>query len=449
MTSRDAALAAQVAAVEQALLDRWPESRIAPDLMRIGRLMQLLGDPQHAYPVIHIAGTNGKTSTSRMIDSLLSEFGLRVGRYTSPHLQSMTERITLEGLAIEPQRLVDTYYDIAPYLAIVDGELDVPLTFFETLTAMAFVAFADAPVDVAVIECGLGGEWDATNVADGQVAVVTSIGLDHMEYLGATIEEIARTKAGIIKSGATAILGQQVLQAAGPLLERVAAVGAAVARSGMEFALLSREVAVGGQQITLQGLHGVYEEVFLPLHGAHQAQNAAVALAAVEAFLASDGSLLDPEAVRAGFAAATSPGRLEIVRRSPTIILDAAHNPHGAQALADAVRDSFTFETLVGVIAALGDKDVRGILEALEPVLDELIVTASTSKRAMSTSDLFELAEDVFGPGRVHAETSLAAAIESAVSIAETDTGVGAGVLITGSVVTVGEARAMLTNGRG
>lgn len=444
--STQAHVAAEVQRAEQALLARWPESRVAPALSRIERLMTLLGDPQGAYPVIHIAGTNGKTSTSRMIDSLLTAFGLRVGRYTSPHLQSMAERITLEGHPIEPERFLNTYADIEPYLHMVDADLEVPLTFFETLTAMAFAAFADAPVDVAVVECGLGGEWDATNVADGQVAVITPIGLDHMEYLGNTIEEIAATKSGIIKTGATAILAHQVREAAPALLERAVRVGATVARAELEFSVRSREVAVGGQLLTLQGLHGSYDEIFLPLHGAHQAENAVVALAAVEAFLG--GAALDIDTVREGFANASSPGRLEVVRRSPTIMLDAAHNPHGARALASAVAESFTFETLIGVVAVLADKDVRGVLEELEPILDEVVVTASTSPRAMAVDELFDLSEEIFGAGRVHAESSLAAAIETAVGLAEADNGVGAGVLVTGSVVTVGQARAMLASGR-
>lgn len=445
MTKVDQALAQEVAEIERQLLARWPESRVAPSLTRIARLMTYLGDPQHAYPVIHIAGTNGKTSTSRMIDALLTAFGLRVGRFTSPHLESMAERITLEGLSIEPQRFVDTYRDIEPYLALVDAELEVPLTFFETITAMAFAAFADAPVDVAVIECGLGGEWDATNVVDGQVSVITPIGLDHMEYLGGTVDAIAQTKAGIIKSGSTAILAQQSMEAATELLQRCAAVGATIAREGLEFSLLARDVAVGGQLISVQGLNSDYDEIFLPLHGAHQAHNATVALAAVEAFLSgSGGEGLDLETVRAGFAAATSPGRLEVVRRSPTVILDAAHNPHGATALAQAIAESFTFETLIGVVAAMADKDVRGVLQALEPVLDEVVVTASTSPRALAPADLGELAEDVFGSGRVHIENSLGAALEQAIALSEGESGVGGGVLVTGSVVTVGQARALL-----
>lgn len=432
-------------AIEAALLARSPESKIAPDLSRVQRLMTLLGDPQHAFPVIHIAGTNGKTSTSRIIDSLLTEFGLRVGRYTSPHLHSMLERITLEGQPIEVERFVDTYNDIAPYVAVVDAELESPLTFFEVLTAMAFVAFADAPVDGAVVECGMGGQWDATNVADGQVAVITPIGFDHMDYLGHTLEEIATVKSGIIKPGCTAIFAQQPREAAGPLIAQAAQVGAVMAREELEFALEAREVAIGGQVVALRGLRGEYADLFLPLHGAHQAHNAAVALAAVEAFLgdATSGPL-DPDIVTAGFAAARSPGRLEVVRRAPTIVLDAAHNEHGAQALVAGISEAFTFETLIGVVSVFADKDVRALLTTLEPILEEVVVTASTSERAISPGELFDIAEEIFGSGRVHVESTMASAIETAVALAESGTGVGGGVLVTGSVAAVGQARTLL-----
>lgn len=445
----DPDLEAQFLQLEQHLLNRWPESRIAPSLTRIQRLMQFLGDPQLSYPVIHIAGTNGKTTTSRMVDSLLSAFGLRVGRYTSPHLETLTERIALEGDSIDYRRFIDTYHDIAPYIELVDSELDHPLTFFEVMTGIAFAAFADAPVDVAVVECGLGGEWDATNVANGQVSVITPIGLDHVEYLGETLSEIAATKAGIIKSGSTAILAHQEPEAAVALLARIAEAGSTAAREGIEFGVESREVAVGGQLLTIQGLHGRYEEIFLPLHGSHQAGNAAIALATIEAFLGgADGQPLSVESVRSGFARVTSPGRLEIVRRSPTILIDAAHNPHGAAALARALIESFSFDRLVGVLAVLADKDVRGVLEALEPVLDDVVVTASTSPRAMPVDDLFELACEIFDSSRVIRALDLASAIEDAVSLSESGGVGGSGVVVTGSVVTAGQARSLLRGRR-
>ena len=274
----------RLAAAEQAILARRPEQSIQPSLDRIAALTELLGDPQRAYPVIHITGTNGKTSTARMIDTLLRARGLRTGLFTSPHLSSMRERICVDGEMLNPERFADAYEELLPYAELVDASQPVRLSFFEMLTAMAFAVFADAPVDVAVVEVGVGGTWDCTNVADGAVAVVTPISIDHTRYLGSTIPAIAADKAGIIKPGSVAVLAQQPLDAAEVLLRRVAEVGATVAREGLEFGVISRELAVGGQLLGLRGLLGGYEEIFLPLFGAHQAGNAACALAAVEAF---------------------------------------------------------------------------------------------------------------------------------------------------------------------
>jgi len=330
----------------------------------------------------------------------------------------------------------------------VDAGQPVPLSFFEVLTAMAFVAFADAPVDVAVIEVGLGGSWDSTNVADGRVAVITPVALDHQRYLGSTVAAIATEKAGIIKSGAVAVLAAQAPEAAEVLLRRVAEVDATVAREGLEFGVLSRDVAVGGQVLAMQGLGGHYDEVFLPLHGGYQAENAACAMAAVEAFfgVGAETGVLDVEVVRSGFAAVSSPGRLEPVRSAPTILVDAAHNPHGMAATVEALGESFSFRRLVGVVAVLDDKDVRGMLAVLEPVLDEIVVTQNSSPRRLTVDDLAAAAVEVFGADRVAVETRLDDAIETAVHLAEegAEQLSGAGVLITGSVVTAGEARSLL-----
>jgi dihydrofolate synthase/folylpolyglutamate synthase len=431
--------------VEAALAKRWPESKLDPSLDRIGALVDLLGHPQRAYPLIHVTGTNGKTSTARMIDAVLREFGVRTGRYTSPHVESVTERISFDGESIEADRFATAYDDVAPYLDLVDARSDVPLSYFEVLTAMAYAAFADAPVDVAIVEVGMGGAWDATNVGDGQVAVITPVALDHAEFLGGTIAEVAAEKAGIIKPGALAVLAQQPLEAAEVLLRRAVEVEATVAREGLEFGVLNRVVAVGGQLLTLQGLGGEYDEVFLPLFGAHQAHNAACALAAVEAFLGAGRDRLDLYPVRAAFASVSSPGRLEVVRRSPTIVLDAAHNPAGAEATADALREAFSFTSLVGVIGVLADKDAHGLLEAFEPVLDHVVVTASSSVRALPAELLGHLAADVFGADRVEVVPRLDDAVDAAVRQAEDvgDLG-GAGVLVTGSITTVGEARLLL-----
>jgi dihydrofolate synthase / folylpolyglutamate synthase len=432
--------------VEAALRARWPESRIAPSLDRIHALMDVLGEPQTAYPVVLVAGTNGKTSTVRMVEAVLRGFGLRTGRYTSPHLESMLERIALDGEPVSAERFVAAYDEIAPYVELVDARNDVPMSFFEVLTGMAYAAFADAPIDVAVVEVGMGGSWDATNVADAQVPVVMPIALDHTDYLGSTVDDIAVEKAGIVKHDSLAVLAQQQsLNAAEAVLRRTIDVGATVAREGIEFGLLRRDVAVGGQMLDLQGLGGNYEEVFLPLHGPHQAHNAACALAAAEAFLGGGREQIDIDVVRQAFAAVTSPGRLEVVRRSPTVLLDAAHNPAGAAATTAAIHDAFTFTRLIGVVAILEGKDVRGILEALEPVLAEVVVTQNSSPRTLSVDELAAAAVDVFGIDRVEVIPRIDDALDSAVTLAEEEGDLGgAGVLVTGSIVTVGDARTLL-----
>jgi dihydrofolate synthase/folylpolyglutamate synthase len=439
-------------AVEAELNQRWPETKIEPSLARISALVNLLGEPHRGYPILHVAGTNGKGSTTRMIDALLTRMGLRVGRYTSPHLQLVTERIALDGAPIPAAKYVDLYHDIAPYVAMVDGagQPGTPaMSKFEVLTGMAFAAFADAPVEAAVFEVGMGGTWDATNVADADVAVITPIGIDHVEYLGSDITKIAAEKAGIIKPGSVAVIAEQESEVLRVLTERAIEVDASVARAGSEFGVLEREIAVGGQMLKLQGLGGVYEEIFLPLHGAHQAANAALALAAVEAFFgAGKDRQLVVEAVREAFAEVETPGRLERVRSAPTILLDAAHNPHGARALAKSISEEFAFRRLAAVVGVMAEKDARGILEALEPVISDLVVTRNSSPRAMPLEELNELAISVFGEDRVVAESSLDAAIETAIGLVEQSDDpeeplAGGGVLITGSVVTVGEARTM------
>jgi dihydrofolate synthase/folylpolyglutamate synthase len=434
----------RIDAIEAALLARWPETRISPTLDRISALTDILGSPQLTYPTIHVGGTNGKTSTSRMIDSMLFEMGLRTGRFTSPHLESYLERISINGQPISAAELIFSYNDISPYLDLMDSKFDNPISFFEAITALAFAAFAEHPIDVGVIEVGMGGEWDATNVVEAGVSVIMPIGLDHTEYLGDTLTEIAKTKAGIFKTGGFGVLAQQETEAAVELLRRAAEVGIDVAREGVEYSLSSRAVAVGGQLISISGLNESFDDIFLPLHGKHQAANAATALVAVEAFFGD--TALDHDAVRAGFAAVTSPGRCEVVHRDPTILLDAAHNPHGAKALAETIANEFTFDEVIGVVAAFGDKDVRGILLALEPIMNEIIVTANSSPRAMKLSELEKLANEIFGKDRVTAIETLSSAIDKAIKDAKrplSDDSVG--VLVTGSVITVGEARSIIS----
>ncbi|MFS0696180.1 bifunctional tetrahydrofolate synthase/dihydrofolate synthase [Streptomyces nitrosporeus] len=435
-------------AVEEELAGRWGETKLEPSVTRIAALMDVLGEPQRAYPSVHITGTNGKTSTARMIEALFGALDLRTGRYTSPHVQSITERISLDGAPVSAERFIETYEEIKPYVEMVDSRQPYRLSFFEVMTGMAYAAFADAPVDVAVVEVGMGGTWDATNVIDGSVAVVTPIALDHTDRLGTTPAEIAGEKSGVIKPGATVILAQQPVEAAQVLLKKAVEADATVAREGMEFGVVSREVAVGGQLLTLRGLGGEYEDVFLPLYGAHQAHNAAVALAAVEAFFGigkEQARTLDAEAVRKAFLSVLSPGRLEVVRSSPTVVLDAAHNPAGARATAEGITEAFSFSRLIGVVGASEGKDVRGLLEAFEPIFAEVVVTRNSSSRAMDADELAAVAVEVFGQDRVQVEPRLDDALEAAITLAEEEAEyAGAGVLVTGSVITVGEARLLL-----
>ena len=449
-----------LAEVEAELDQRWSEVKIDPTLTRMELLMDLLGNPERSFPAIHVAGTNGKTSTVRMIEALMRAFHRRTGRTTSPHLQLATERIAIDGQPLHPRDYVRTWREIQPYVEMADAESEKEggpkLSKFEVLTAMSYAAFADAPVDVAVVEVGMGGLWDATNVINADVAVITPIGLDHTDYLGSTVEEVAREKAGIIKPrwdlddlltppDNVAIVADQDPAAMTVILEQAVRADAAVARAGSEFGVVSSTIAIGGQQLTLQGLGGDYTDIFLPLSGEHQANNAAVALAAVEAFFgAGSGRMLDIDTVREGFASVESPGRLERVRATPTVFIDAAHNPHGARALGRALQRDFSFNRLIGVVGVLSDKDYVGVLTELEPVFGEIVCTQTRSPRALDAYELAEHAREIFGEERVHVADTLPSAVELAVELAEEGEMVsGNGVVITGSVVTAGEARTL------
>src|SRR3954463_3328427 len=435
------------ARVRRALLARWPETRLEPSLDRIRAFTELLGDPQSHYPVVHLTGTNGKTSTSRMIDSLIRSSGLRTGRFTSPHVESMTERISLDGEPLTEAQFVEAYDDVAALARLVDEESPHPLSFFEMVVGMAYAAFANAPVDAAVIEVGMGGSWDATNVADAAVAVLLPVAVDHSSYLGERPVDIAREKVGIIKPGSTVVSAVQALDVAAVIAERAAEVGATVLWEGQDFGVAHRVPAVGGQMLRLGGLRAEYDEVFLPLYGAHQGQNAAVALAAVEAFLTDEP--LEDDLVREGFEQVTSPGRLEVIRRSPTIVLDAAHNPHGARASAEALEDSFALDPLIGVVGVMADKDYEGLLEAFEPVLAAIVCTQNSTSRALNADQLAEVARGIFGIDRVYVAPRLDDAIDQAATLAEEGGVFGeaigsGGVLVTGSVITGGGAGAIL-----
>jgi len=446
--ARNLDLAKRMREVEEAILARAPEHELQPSLDRIRAVMELLGDPQRTFPVVHLTGTNGKTSTTRIIEALLRELGLRTGRFTSPHLHSMRERIALSGKPIDTERFLVAYDEVLPLIELVDNrsaaEGGPRMTYFEVLVAVAYAAFADAPVDVAVVEVGLGGSWDATNVVDAPVSVILPIDLDHRHFLGESEEQIATEKAGIIKADAITVMAAQPHEDAAEILrERADEVGARLVVAEVDFGVTERDVAIGGQQLSVRGLAGEYPDLFVPLHGAHQAQNVAAAIAAVEAFIGGGEQQLDSEVVRAALAEVASPGRLEIVRRSPTVIVDAAHNPHGALALREALQDSFAFTRTIGLIAILADKDASEMLEILEPAFDEIVVSRTTSPRAMRPEALGELAAGIFGEHRVHVVKDLPDALDRAAALAD-DGGVAGGVVATGSVTTAAEVRMLL-----
>ncbi len=434
--------------VEEAILSRAPEHDLEPSLDRIQAVMELLGDPQRTYPAIHITGTNGKTSTARIIEAILRELGLKTGRFTSPHLHSIRERISIAGEPIGEEAFLAAYDDVIPLIELVDArsaEQGGPrMTYFEVVVAIAYAAFADAPVDVAIVEVGMGGSWDATNVIDADVSVLTPIDIDHTHFLGTTVMEIAEEKSGVIKAGGIAVSATQPHDDVWELIRaRAGEADARLVTEGLDFGVLTRDVAVGGQLISLRGLAGDYEDLVLALHGQHQTHNAAVAVAAVEAFVGGGAQPLDHEVLTAALAKVESPGRLEIVRRSPTVLVDAAHNPHGMLALREALSDSFNFTRLVGVVAIFKDKDAAEMLEILEPALDHVVVTRSTSPRATSPEELGEIAVELFGEHRVTVVRDLPDALDVAAELAD-EGGVGGGVIATGSVITAAEVRMLL-----
>lgn len=441
-----------VESVYAELLGRAPENKMEPRLAPLFRAMDVLGEPNKAFPIIHVTGTNGKTSTARMIEAGLRAHGLSTGRYTSPHLSKVTERISIDGHPVPDETFVRIWDEIRPYLQIVDDELTAAgeprLTYFECLTILGFAVFADQPVNVAVIEVGLGGITDATNVGDGQVSVITPISLDHTDLLGDTTEDIAYEKAGIIKPGGFLVSAAQPVDAAQVLLDKAREVDVPFRFEGVEFGVEARTVAVGGQIVSIQGLAGRYPELMVPLHGAHQAQNAAVAVAALEAFFGGEKEL-DAEVLQEAFASVTSPGRLEVVRTAPTVIVDAAHNPDGIRVSAEAIQEAFSFSKLVPVVGVLKEKDAEEILRQLKDSLaglaDEYCFTQSNSPRAVPAGELAELAVELgFGEDNIHIAEKLDGALEWAVERAESNDDLAGGVLVTGSITLVAEARILL-----
>ncbi|MEV8266394.1 Mur ligase family protein [Microbacterium sp. NPDC076911] len=431
---------ARADAVYSTLLARQGEQWVQPRVERTRRVLEFLDDPQRTFRVVHLTGTNGKTSTGRIIESLVRAHGLRTGLFTSPHLERFTERIVVDGENVADVAIADAWDEIEPFVEIVDAELasadDAPLTFFELLTVLAFVVFADAPVDVAVIEVGMGGSWDSTNTADGDVAVFSPIDIDHADRLGDTIAEIAEVKAGIIKDGAAVVSARQTPEAEAAIRAAAGVRGASVAIEGTDFALTQQRLAVGGQLVSVRGLAGTYNDEYLPIYGEHQAFNAALAIAAVESLVGGGTQPIAPDILTESFAQVTTPGRLQLAGINPTVLVDAAHNPHGAQALVAALHEAFDFDEWGIVLGMLADKDAVGIVKALAPAATHIFATAPTSERASDADRVADIAEAQGLPVTVHtdlAEAAMAAREWAAAADRRA-------VVIAGSVILAGEA---------
>ena len=430
---------AEVGKIFESLVARIGERSPQPRLHATRKAVEYLGNPQQMYSVVHITGTNGKTSTARMIEALCRAHGLRTGLMTSPHLRFVNERIMIDGQPIGDEQFVENWRDVEPYIQLVDNELveagEVPLTYFETLTVLTLAAFADAPVDVAILEVGMGGEWDSTNVADADVAVFTPIGIDHAEFLGDTVSAIARTKSGIIKPGSIVVTASQESDALAEIVRAADKFADDVFVENGAFELLSSLSAVGGQVLQVRGRASTYRDVPVTLHGAHQAHNATLAIAAVESLLGNGSRPIPDDILSVALGNVTSPGRLQYLAADPPIIVDAAHNPHGARALATAIADVLPFENVWIVLGVLEDKDARGIVEALDPVVAGFVCTQSGSDRAVEASVLAGIVGTFVSPDRVQAEPTLASAIETAKTLC----GPGDAIIVTGSITLVGD----------
>jgi dihydrofolate synthase/folylpolyglutamate synthase len=402
----------------------------APTLERIRRFTDLMGDPQRQYPVVHVTGTNGKTSTAAIASAILRAKGLSTGTYTSPHLERVNERLAWNGDPVSDEALADLMEDLAAFEPLLG---DRP-TVFELLTAAAFKWFADIAVDAAVVEVGLGGTWDATNVADGQVAVITNVGIDHVEYLGPTRAGIAKEKSGIVKPGSTLVLGETDPELA-PIFD--AAGANEVWRRGVDFACEENRLAHGGRVLTIRTPGARYEDLYLPLHGAHQGDNAACALAACEAFF---GAPIEPDLAAEGLAESRSPGRMEVVGRHPLCILDGAHNPAGARAAAATLAEEFAdVPSRILVLGLLQGRDPDEMLAALDPGPVRLVIACPPpSPRALPASEVAAAAARA-GIEAIEA-VDVADALDQAVDIAQE----GEMVLVTGSLYVVGAAKTAL-----
>lgn len=448
LAEMEVAAAAQVQKIYQNLLARAPEHAFDPKLDRVVQLLDILGDPQNAYPSLQVAGTNGKSSTTRMVAALLTELGLRTGSFTSPHLLDVRERIAINGEELSAAEFVMAWEDIAPYVEMVDQAATQAggptLSFFELLTVLAMAAFADAPVDVAVFEAGMGGRWDATNVVESGVQVITPVDLDHQSYLGETLKEIAEEKAAVIKEKSIVVVMKQpeeVLE----IIERVAGeTDSVIWLEGRDWQVVGRQIGVGGQMVDLQTPGGVYEGVFLPVHGEHQAHNAGAALVAVEAILG--GKPLGGDVVDEAFSQVRAPGRMEVVRTSPTVIVDGAHNPAGVEVMRKTLEEAFKLDVTIGVFGAMSDKNIEAMLAEVEPSFDSIVLVDMPGDRAADFEELTDIANDVFGDDRVYPEGDLPDALDKAVELADAplDQSLTRGVIVFGSLFLVGDTIALL-----
>lgn len=441
--------------VYREIMSRAPEHDFDPSLDRMKMVVDYLGHPEESFRVIHVTGTNGKGSTARMAEAICRAYGLRTGLYTSPHVQKVTERIAIDGQRVSDEAFVDLYYQVKGFIDLVDKESQAQggprMSFFEVLTTMAIWAFADAPVDVAIVEVGMGGRWDATNVLNADAAVIGPVDMDHMQWLGDTVEQIAQEKAGIIKPDSTVVIGPQPhAEAVEPILEDQAQeVGArTLLRDGQELQVVSRTSAVGGQVASLRTPRGLYEDIPIAMFGQHQAHNALAALAAAETVIPVSDQL-DPDLVASALQGVKVPGRIEVIRSSPTIIIDGGHNIQAVSALRDALEENFDFKQIVGVVSMMKDKEVEAVLGVMEPVLDKIVVTENSwSARVMPVDQLEQIASQVFGPDRVIWGEDFPDAIQKAVDLVdvddETGVGYGHGIVIFGSFVTAGDARTLL-----
>ncbi|HYI44472.1 MAG TPA: folylpolyglutamate synthase/dihydrofolate synthase family protein [Actinomycetota bacterium] len=404
---------------------------MSPSLDRMRALCDAMGNPQHQFPSIHITGTNGKTSVARITTSLVQELGLTVGTFTSPHLHTVRERIALGGEPVTEAVFGDAFAHLKPYLDHVENKLDEPLTYFEVLTGMFFLWASDQPVDVAVVEVGLGGMWDATNVMDGSIAVLTNIDLDHTSMLGMDRLTIAKEKVGIIKDGSTVVTGERLVDVLKEISDAADAAKASLSVLDRDFGLVENRLAVDGRLISVRTHARDYDDVFLPLHGVHQGTNAAISLEAVTSFLPEES--LEDDVVAAGLANAQVPGRMERINK---VLFDVAHNPSGMSAFVTSIQEEFAPEEAIFVVGFLSDKDYKGMLrEIARTPCRRLIATRPDSPRAVDPKEVQTFAEELEFECSV--EENVAAALDAAVAQAEGQRLVS----VTGSHYVVGEAR--------